>query len=409
MIMCTPVKTFSLVIIFSILLGLKATAQLTSSPYSIFGMGSIEENGFGESKAMGGTGIAFMSGHSVNFLNPASYNGFDSLATVFELGLFGKYTSFNTINNSQGRLDASAKYIAMGFKITRKLATSFGLASYSTIGYNINVTSPVESSVLTYNKTFSGEGGVNQLFLGSSYKITNSLVFGINAVYLFGTITHSESSVDYNYTLKDLTYLSNINLNYGLNYQITNGGWKYNIGLIYNNGKTLTTRDASTITTSTSIETIKSKTNIFKIPKDYGIGLAIEKDYFKVGVDYELKRWKDVEFSNPLLETRNSNRYSLGIEIPSLGLNRGTSKMIFYRFGAEYSGSYLIIDKVPINYRSVSFGAGIPVKGDLSVINLSLELGKNGSKQNGLFQENFCTLHIDISLKGHWFIKWKYE
>ena len=227
--MHTPVKILSLVILFSILPEIIATAQLTSSPYSIFGMGSIEENALGESKSMGGTGIAFTSEHSVNFLNPASYNGYDSLVTIFELGLFGKYTSFKTTSNSQAHLDASARYIAMGFTITQKLATSFGLASYSTVGYNINVTSPVESSNMTYSKTFSGEGGVNQLFLGSSYKISRNLVFGINAVYLFGTITHSESSADYNYTLKDLTYLSNINLNYGLNYKILNKGWEYDI------------------------------------------------------------------------------------------------------------------------------------------------------------------------------------
>lgn len=409
MLMYTPVKSFYLVILFSVLLCINATAQLTSSPYSIFGMGTIEENGLGESKAMGGTGIAFMSEHSVNFLNPASYAGFDSLATVFELGLFGKYTSYNTNDNTQGRFDASVKSVAMGFKPGRRLATSFGITSYSTVGYNINSQSPIEGSVLTYNKTFSGEGGVNQLFLGNSYMITKNLFLGINVIYLFGSITHSESSATFGYLLKDLTYLSNINLNYGLNYQIINKEWRYNIGLIYNNGKTLSTRDVSTITANNSVETLTSTTHTYKIPKDYGIGLAVEKDFFKVGIDYELKRWKNINFSNPLLETRNSNRVSLGVEIPSLGLYRGTTKMIFYRFGAEYCESYMIIDKVPINYRSVSFGAGLPVRGALSVINLGFEIGQNGSKQNGLWQENFYTLHIDISLKDHWFMRRKYD
>lgn len=407
--MYTPVKSLYLVILFSILLCVNATAQLTSSPYSIFGMGSIEENGLGESRGMGGTGIAFMLGHSVNFLNPASYNGLDSLATVFELGLFGKYTSYNTTDNTQGRFDATVNSIAMGLKPGRRLATSFGITSYSSVGYNINSQSPVEGTVQTYNKTFSGEGGVNQLILGNSYKIANNLFFGINVIYLFGTITHYESSAAFNYSLKDLTYVSNINLNYGLNYRIVNKEWKYNIGLIYNNGKTLTTSDVSTITANNTIETIKSTTHLYKIPKDYGIGLAAEKDFFKVGIDYELKRWKDINFSNPLLNTRNSNRISLGVEIPSLGLYRGTTKMIFYRFGAEYCESYMIIDNVPINYRSVSFGAGLPVRGALSVINLAFEIGQNGSKQNSLWQENFYTLHIDVSLKDHWFLRKKYN
>jgi hypothetical protein len=386
-----------------------ATAQITSSPYSIFGMGSIEENSIGESKAMGGTGIAFLSNHSLNFLNPASYDGLDSLVTIFELGFFGKYTSFSTSKKSQVLFDANIKYAAMGFRITPRWATSFGITSYSTIGYNINVLSPVEGSLLTYNKTFSGEGGVNQLYFGNSYKITRNFIFGINAVYLFGTIKHSESSETFNYSIQNLTYLSNFNLNYGLNYQFANNRWKYNIGLIYNNGKTLTTKNVSTVITGYETEIIKSHINEFKIPKTVGMGLAFGKDFFRGGIDYEMKIWKDIDFTNTLVETRNSNRFSLGIEFPSSGIRRGSNKMIFYRFGAEINGSYLIVDKVPINYRAISFGAGIPVKGILSVINVSFELGQNGSERNGLFKENFCTLHLDISLKELWFMKRKYE
>ncbi len=409
MIIHKSIKTFSLLIIFSVLLVINASAQITSSPYSMFGMGNIEENSFGDTKAMGGTGIAFKSQNSVNFINPASYDGFDSLATVFELGIFGKYTSYNTTDTHQGLIDASVQYVAMGLKPVKKMATTFGISSYSTVGYNINSNTPIGSSVLTYDKALAGEGGVNQLFLGNSYEITKNLVFGINVVYLFGSISHSESSTDYTYLLKDVTYLSNINLNYGLNYQFGKKDWKYNIGLIYNNGKTLTTRNVQTITTVSGTETLDSNTDIYRIPKDYGIGLAIEKNYFRIGVDYEMKQWKDISYNNPLIETRNSNRFSLGVEIPSLGANRGTGKMFLYRFGFEYNESYLIIDKVPINYRAISFGAGIPVKGAISVINLSLELGQNGSELNGLFREDFCTLHLDISLKDHWFMKRKYD
>ena len=409
MTMHTSTKTFSLVIICSILLVYNATAQITSSPYSIFGIGTVEENSIGENKAMGGTGIALLSKRSLNFLNPASYDGLDSLVTIFEIGFFGKYTSFSTSKKSQALFDANIKYAAMGFRIAPRWATSFGITSYSTIGYKINVPSPVEGSLLTYNKTFSGEGGVNQFYFGNSYRITRNIIFGINAAYLFGTIKHSESSETFNYSFQNVTYLSNFNLNYGLNYQFLNDRWKYNIGLIYSNGKTLTTKNVSTVITGNETEIIKSHSNKFRIPKTVGIGLAFGKDFFRGGVDYEIKTWKDIDFANTLLETRNSDRFSLGIEFPSTGIRRGSNRMIFYRFGAEYNGSYLIVDNIPINYRAISFGAGIPVKGILSVINVSLELGQNGSEKKGLFKENFCTLHLDLSLKELWFMKRKYD
>jgi hypothetical protein len=82
--------------------------------------------------------------------------------------------------------------------------------------------------------------------------------------------------------------------------------------------------------------------------------------------------------------------------------------MLLYRIGAEYRGSYYIINNTPINYYAFSFGTGIPLKGVLSAVNVSLELGQNGVKKKDLFRENFTTLHIDLSLRDLWFIKRKY-
>ena len=371
-------------------------------------MGNIEENSLGSNKGMGGTGIALMSGTSVNLLNPASYDGFDTLTTVFEMGFLGKYNKFTNYETSQRLFDADFKYLTMGFKISSKLATSFGITSYSTVGYDITVKSTVEGTSITYDKVFSGEGGVNQVYLGSSYRILKNLALGINVVYLFGNITHSESSADFNYSLKSVTYLSNINLNYGLNYKFKIKNSDFNIGLIYDNGKRLTTSNVSTIADSYGTTTLGSTTTSFKIPRTMGIGFAIGKNYFRAGIDYEMKQWKNIDLNNSLVKSRNSNRVSIGVEFPSFGYNKGTSRMIFYRIGAEYKESNLVIDNVPINYRSVTLGAGLPFKGNLNIINLALELGQNGSAKNGLFRESFCTLHLDLSLQDHWFLKRKF-
>ncbi|MBK8883216.1 MAG: hypothetical protein IPN67_12780 [Bacteroidales bacterium] len=190
------------------------SCQITSSPYSIFGLGSTEGTSTGINNAMGGTGIAFLSGHSLNLVNPASTAGLDSLFTIFEIGFDGKYTSYSTSRKSQSVFDANFKYIDMGFRVTPRWATSIGIAPYSTIGYSINASSDIEGTSLQYNKTYTGEGGVNKFFIGNSMKITKNLFFGVNAVYLFGNLTHSESSEDYDYELEEKSYLSNFNLNW---------------------------------------------------------------------------------------------------------------------------------------------------------------------------------------------------
>lgn len=386
----------------------KTTGQITSSPYSVFGLGYLEGNSIGPSKAMGGTGIAFLSRISLNPQNPASYSGLDSLVSIFELGFFTKYTSFSTRNENQSLVNANLKYVMMGFRIAPWLATGFGFAPYSSVGYNINTTSEIEGTNQEYTKSFEGEGGVNQAFFGTSVRLFKNFSLGINAAYLFGNITNTESSDLFYYSLKEVSYLSNLTFNYGLNYQFKLKEWTYNIGATYGSAKSLRTNNVTTIDTNTGDETIRSRDSQYRIPQSFGAGLAISKEFFQAGLDFELGQWKNVDFTNPLLHTRNSNRYSVGVEFPSQGLNKGTNRMIFYRAGAEYRQSYLIIDGNPINYMGITLGAGLPLKGVLSIVNVSLELGQNGTRKKGLFRENIIQLHIDLALKDMWFMKRRY-
>ncbi len=171
------------------------------------------------------------------------------------------------------------------------------------------------------------------------------------------------------------------------------------LGLTYSSSKNLNTSNETTIETGVGTEVLKSRIHKYKIPQNFGFGLAVRKEFFLAGIDYERSNWNGIDFSNPLVRTRNSNRYSFGVEFPSQGLRKGTAKMFFFRFGAEYRESYLIIDNIPISYRAVTFGTGIPLKGVLSAINVSFELGQNGTISKDLFRETFFTLHLDMSLR----------
>ena len=179
-----------------------SASQITSSPYSIFGLGSVEGTSTGTSTALGGTGIAFLSDRSLNLQNPASLAGMDSLFTIFEIGFAGKYTQYSTSKTHQSLLDANFRYIAMGFRVSPIWSTSFGITPFSTIGYNIHTQDEFGGSDQKYNKTYSGEGGVNKVFLGNAFKLTRNLFIGVNAVYLFGTVTHTESADDFYFSLK---------------------------------------------------------------------------------------------------------------------------------------------------------------------------------------------------------------
>jgi len=402
-------KIFIIVFICSITQFSALFSQTTSSPYSIFGLGYLESSSIGPNKAMGGTGIAFPSEKSINMTNPASYSGLDSLLSIFEIAVFGKYTMFSTEKETQSAVNANLKYITMGFRISPRIATSFGFAPYSSIGYHINTQAPVEGTNFEFLKSFSGQGGVNQVYLGGSVKVIKNLSLGINAAYLFGDVTHAESSDVFNYSLKDITYVSNFNFNYGLNYHFVVKKWEYYAGLTYNFSKDLRTINETTIETGSTKEVLKSRIYKYQIPQNMGVGLAIRKDFFMAGIDFERSNWNGINFNNSHIRTRNSNRYSFGVEFPSLGIRKGTTRMFLFRFGAEYRESYIVIDNIPINYRAVTFGTGIPLKGAISAINVSFEVGQNGTIQRDLFRETFFTLHLDMSLRDIWFRKTRYE
>lgn len=404
------IKIYILISIIAAASLLKASGQSTSSPYSIFGLGVLEENSIGESKAMGGTGIAFLSERHINYQNPASYSGLDSLLSIFEIGVFGKYTSFaSNSQKTQSLVNANLKYVVMGFRLAPWLGSSFGFTPYSSVGYNINSDYTIEGTDQTLKKTYSGEGGVNQAFVGASVRLVKNLSAGVNAAYLFGNVTHSESSDVLVYSLNDVTYLSNLKLNYGLNYNFNIKKTNIALGLIYGSPKKLKTKNETTVKTGNSTTVDNSRIYKYEIPANYGIGLAVSKDYFKAGIDFETSIWKGIDFNNPGIKARNSNRYSAGVEFPSQGFNKGTGRMIFYRFGAEYMGSYFVIKGVPIDSYKLTMGAGIPLKGVISVVNLSLEAGTNGTKQSGLFRENFVTLHLDLAFRAAWFMKKRYN
>ena len=397
------------ILIFLVIAQGPLSSQISTSPYSIFGLGFLEGNSSGTSRAMGGTGLAFLSERSINYSNPASYSGIDSLLSIFELGVFSKYTIYSTKLDNQSLMNANLRHMAMGFRITPWLATSFGFSPYSSVGYTINTTAPVEGSNLEFAKTFTGDGGVNKVFLGGAVSLVKNLSVGINASYLFGNVTHTESSAVFDYSLEDATFVSNFIFNYGLNYQLDIKKWRYNIGLTYSSPKKLNTRNTTTIQTAYQVEVLKSRIYKYSVPRSIGAGFAVNKGFFRAGFDYEWSNWEEVEFTNTHLNTRNSNRYSLGVEFPSLGIRKGSGKMIFFRFGGEYRESYMIIKGVPINYRAVTIGAGLPLKGVVSVLNFSLELGQNGTIKRDLFRENFVTLNLDLSLRDMWFIKRRYN
>lgn len=409
-----PKKIYIYQIILFLLIS-KGFSQSTSSPYSIFGVGLVENQGFGTNRGMGGTGIAFKSDNWLNNLNPASYIGIDSLKFILEAGLFGKYTKYSTENISDSKTDVNLQFIALGFRVARRWCSSVGIIPLSSMGYRINSTQPVDGLSSEVNKLYTGEGGINLFYIGNSFKISRNLSIGMNISYYFGKTSQSETieTSDYfdDYELKKTFYLSNINLDYGLQYSFSQGKYEYTLGAIFGNKKSLNTSNEITLIQAGDTIEFEDEDADFYVPLKLGFGLAVSNgERIKAGFDYEINDWSVLKFNNPLLSTRKSERYSVGVELlPKKRHANNTLELITYRFGLNYNKSYLIIDDVPLNSRSVSIGLGIPLPREMSLINLSFEYGTEGTLRNQLVLEKYFVAHLNITLRERWFEKAKFN
>jgi hypothetical protein len=381
-------------------------AQVKNSVYSMFGVGQIAENGFGINKALGGTGIAFQSGRSVNYANPASYLGIPPHSFSMELGMYGILNRSENKTLSQVDSDFNFGYCSMNLYVTNRWAAILGVVPYSSVDYEINSSDEIEGELISFEKNYTGSGGLNKLYLGNSFGIYNGLTFGFNAAFIFGPITQTEAALSTGsfsgYKIINHRTAHSFYMDYGLQYSMRKHDWLYTIGLIYGASKKLTTSDALEFTYDGETTTLEhGNGSDIRIPEKRGIGVSVKKGaHFRAGIDYEWKKWSTINFSNPNLDTKNSNRFSIGLEYSPLEKDNWLDGLL-YRLGAHYKNSYLEINNTQINSMGVVFGIGVPNK-VVSNFNLSVEYGKEGTLNNGLIRNNYWMLDFSFSVFEFW-------
>lgn len=148
-----------------------ASAQSTSSPYSRYGVGDVNNKVFGQGYAMGSTAIALQNDtiplFFINTVNPASYAGVQ--LTTAELGLNYNRMRLESADSRKNVNTASFGYVSIAFPFKKWWGGSFGLIPYSSVGYSLadNQTIPNVGNV---DFTYDGSGGVSQAYFGTAIK-----------------------------------------------------------------------------------------------------------------------------------------------------------------------------------------------------------------------------------------------
>ena len=399
---------------------------IITSPYSRYGIGDLTANANAWNFSMGETSIGLRSPYHINFNNPASYTAFDSTSFVFEGGVIFNYVTLTTNTQSASRTYASLGYLTFGFPVTKWWKTTLGLLPYSNVGYNVSADAMVPDAGHTV-RIYSGSGGINRFLWGNGFKLTKNLSLGINASYLFGSMTRESAS-----TFPD----SALYLNFRQDYNITVSGFYLDYGLQYTaklkkdlkltagaifatntrvSGKTdyFATTYFSSGGTDYPKDTIQSEAGVrgtIKIPLMFGLGLSVEKpDKWLIGADYRWQNWKNYKAFGSTDSLVNSYQVSAGAElVPDINNYTNYFKRIRYRLGLRYNSTYLQLRQKHLNEYSVSLGLGLPLRGMRTAINLSAELGTRGTTQSNLINETYFNFVIGFSIYERWFVKRKY-
>ncbi len=122
------------------------------------------------------------------------------------------------MNVSGGGVKLNAKnssfdYLAMQFRLHPRIGMSVGLLPFSNVGYSVSdaqtSTDQETGNVLNYTRSFTGDGGLHQLYGGIGVKVLKNLSVGVNASYFWGDITRTRTVI-YPETTSSSSYIQQV-------------------------------------------------------------------------------------------------------------------------------------------------------------------------------------------------------
>ncbi len=400
------------------------------SPYSIFGLGQVKGKSMNARlKGMGSVANAMSGKSMINMENPASYAMIDSLAFLFDAGMYFKTSTFSTSTMSERASNASFDYVAMAFGVTRWWRVALGVQPYSAAGYNM-VVKGYDERIGNYANTYKGKGGINQVFLGNAFRLNKHISIGANVNYMFGD---SETSTTLSFP--DSAYIipsrrgidfmaSSFMFDYGLMYN-TNIGSDLNlsVGLTYDQGVNLRGKQTTFIRSieagddnavEYTIDTVfysQNDTARYRMPQGFGVGIALQKENrWMVGADFNWTQWSRFARNGVNESLQDSWRVAVGGEYTPVSTSVSNYfTRVSYRLGGYYEQTYMNVNGHSLNKFAVTFGLSLPLARSLSKLNLGLELGQCGTKADHLIQERYVNFTVGMSVFERWFLKRKYR
>ena len=399
-----------------------------SSPYSRFGLGSMNTNKTNTAlQAMGGIANALDGKHMLNNSNPAAYAEIDSLTFLLDAGFYMKYSTFRTADQMEKASDASFDFFDIGFGVTKWWKTGLGLTPYSSRDY---ISTASYDWQYPYCINYEGYGGLNRIYWANGFKVYKGLSLGVRMNYLFGNVTDETTLYFPNNTSflnerhTDRLKVSELTFNLGLIYKYNfKDDYQLSVGLTYSiptNWKghrdiyIRTMYKGYTSSSETAVDTIAYTSNKrvnIHFPMSLGSGIALKKgDRWLIGADFNFGHWQYFRIDGINDSLQNCWNIAVGGSYTPdhTSMSRYLRK-ITYRAGFHYDQTIFNIYGKSINKYGITFGLSLPILRAQTMLNFAFELGRMGTTQSNLIEDSYFNISFGVSIHDRWFVKRKYK
>lgn len=411
------------------------------TPYSIFGIGDLYQQGSAYHRSMAGVGIASRDVRYLNSLNPASLPVRDTLSFMLDFSLLNSNNIYRQGDIRSARNITNMGSITMSFPIMKNLAMMVGVSPYSAggYGYSVKETDPaVIATTGNINYYDYGQGSLYKLYGGLGYAILKNLSVGAEADYIFGNsgkyFTEQFSEKGYNtvqdsYTLNLQSFTGKFGVQYEQNLSTKT---KLGIGATYTLGSELkgtvdykhqSVGSAETVTVSSKTDTLGVNSESVRLASEFGVGISLNiEDRLRAELDYSYADWTGTGmgtasgFANPECKTPFAagvrQCFRAGVEYTPDRFNvRYRWKRYSYRAGAYYTTEYYKVAGSEIGTFGITFGATLPVRETYlhNGISIGVDMGQRGTTSAGLVRERYIRFCVGLNLHDIWFQKRRYE
>jgi len=339
-----------------------AQNSMTSSPYSMFGLGEVSSGLYGQNAGMGGVSYGMREGSLINTDNPAGLSGVDSIKLVAEASGFVKWENYKSSGNSNDAFTGNFAGFQMGGRIMPRWYMAAGISPYTSVGYYFSSVEPLEGTPgATVTSTYEGSGGISKVTFTNAFQVTPRLSFGVNASYVFGNMTQSEAqgSLSVNKKMSGQTFYAD----FGFQYQKPIArDISLTLGAVYGYKQKLTLENTTTIRTSSSEDEVTKRNVTQYLPQFFGIGGALNYKRFVYALDYSFREYSAIKSGDNRITFEDIHEVRMGISYnPSTYGSDSYWKRVTYKAGLDLATPYLNISgKSGLGYRA-TVGMAFPV------------------------------------------------